>query len=129
MDCFFCKTDAGKVGTDTKAVLCGACVQKLTGAPEIKDPTPKLSFAERSAKKAERVARKAERLQKLKTAKRGRGRGWHLKKLFEFDGEYFSMGEKITPDQAAKIRKALAASTPALPIPTKKRGRPKKVQA
>jgi len=110
MLCFFCRNDAGKVGADIKAVLCGDCVQRATGAPDLTPPQPKLSAEEKAARKLARAERKATKLEKLKSAKRGRGRGWHLKKLFEFEGEYFSMGKSISAAEASKIRKSLAKS-------------------
>lgn len=130
MNCFYCRNDAGKVGTDTKAVLCGDCVQRLTGAPDLAPVAPKLTSEEKAARKTARAERKVAKLEKLKTAKRGRGRGWHLKRLFEFEGQYFTMGQEITAAQAAKIRKELAKAPQ--PDPFKlpvKRGRKPKVKA
>lgn len=129
MNCFYCRNDAGRIGTDVKAVLCGTCVQRLTDAPAPAPTVTKLSVEEKAARKTARAERKVAKLEKLKTAKRGRGRGWHLKKLFEADGTYFSMGKEITAVEAAKIRKALAKLPVADPfkVAPKKRGRPRKV--
>lgn len=130
MFCFFCRREAGKPPKDTKAILCGDCVQRCVGAPDIKPPAPKLTVAEKIEKKKIRVAKKAEKLTAMKSAARGRGRGWHLRRLFEFEGEYFSMGEKIDAAQAARIRKELAKAPITLPDKgvhkngLKKRGRP-----
>jgi hypothetical protein len=108
MKCFFCdypvKTTNPK---ETKAVLCGSCVAKISDPPEIKEVAPKLSIEEKAERKAIRAEKKKEKLEKLKTAKRGMGRGWHLKKLFEFEGTYFSMGKEITPAEASKLRRTL----------------------
>lgn len=108
MKCFFCeypvKTSNPK---DTKSVLCGTCVAKLSDPPELKEPPAKLSIEEKEAKKVEKEKKKTEKLEKMKTAKRGFGRGWHLKKLFEFEGQYFSMGKEITAAEASKLRKKL----------------------
>lgn len=108
MDCFFCRCDAGRTNKDTKAVLCGSCVQKLVNPPDLKPVPEKLSPEAKAEKRQAKVAKRTEKLEKLKSATRGRGRGWHLKKLFEFDGEYFSMGKAITAAEAVKIRKSLA---------------------
>jgi hypothetical protein len=108
MKCFFCDTPVP--GTDaktTKAVLCGKCVARLSDPPDLKPPPAKLSVEEKEVKKAEKEEKKAAKLEKMKTAKRGFGRGWHLKKLFEFEGKYFSMGKEITDAEAAKLRKKL----------------------
>lgn len=129
MNCFFCRADAGRVSKDAKAVLCATCVQKLAGAPEIKAPVVKLSAEQKLERKQARAAKKVARLEKLKTAVRGRGRGWHLKKLFEFEGQYFSMGKLITADEAMKIRKALAKAVPNPNPEPKRRGRKAKAAA
>lgn len=130
MNCFWCREDAGRgVSKDAKAVLCSRCVQKLVGAPDIAPPQPKLSAEEKQARKTARAERKVAKLEKLKTAKRGRGRGWHLKRLFEFDGEYFSMGKPITAAEAMQLKKAMAKEiTNPNPEP-KRRGRKPKVHA
>jgi hypothetical protein len=129
MDCFFCKADAGRVSKDAKAVLCATCVQKLVNPPDLKPVPEKLSPEAKAEKKAAKVAKRTEKLEKLKTATRGRGRGWHLKKLFEFEGEYFTMGKNITAAEAAKIRKQLAKQPESDPfkVAPKKRGRKPKV--
>lgn len=129
MNCFFCRAEAGKADKDVKAVLCGNCVQRLCGAPEPSVTAPKLSFEERKARKTARAEKKVAKLEQLKTAKRGRGRGWHLKKLFEADGQYFSMGKEINALEANKLRKALAKTEAIDPfkIAPAKRGRPRKV--
>lgn len=108
MNCFFCRNPVkGSNAKEVKSVLCGTCTAKLSDPPEIKEQPAKLSIEEKEAKKAEKQKKKAERLEKMKTAKRGFGRGWHLKKLFEFEGQYFSMGKEITEAEAAKLRKKL----------------------
>jgi len=60
---------------------------------------------EKAAKVAAREQKKAEKLEKMKT--RGRGKGWHLKRLFEFDGKFYSFGKEIDPSSALKIKKEL----------------------
>lgn len=129
MNCFFCRNDAGRVSKDAKAVLCATCTQRLVAPPELKSPIAKLSAEDKAARKAEKAAKKVAKLEKLKTATRGRGRGWHLKKLFEFEGEYFSMGKAITADEAMKIRKALAKAIPNPNPEPKRRGRKPRVKA
>lgn len=108
MNCFYCRNDAGKTGNETIAILCGDCVQRLTGAPDLKPIAPKLSIEERAAKKALKLQKKTEKLEHMKTQTRGRGRGWHLKKLFEFQGMYYSMGIEITAIEAMKLKNQLA---------------------
>jgi hypothetical protein len=129
MDCFFCKADAGRVSKDAKAVLCATCVQKLVNPPDIKPVPEKLSPEAKAERKAAKVAKRTEKLEKLKTATRGRGRGWHLKKLFEFDGQYFSMGKEVSAAEALKLKNALAKTEAVDPfkVAPKKRGRPRKV--
>jgi hypothetical protein len=128
MDCFFCRGDAGRTNKDVKAVLCGTCVQKLVNPPDLKPVPEKLSPEAKAERKQAKAAKRVEKLEKLKTAARGRGRGWHLKKLFEFEGQYFSMGKAITAAEALKLRKALAKTEAADPfkLEPKRRGRPRK---
>lgn len=127
MNCFWCRSHVPQASKGTAAVLCSGCVQRLVGAPDIKPPAEKLTTEQRAERKAERAAKKVAKLEKLKTATRGRGRGWHLKKLFEFDGKYYSMGEEITAAEAMKIRKELAKAIPNPNPEPKRRGRkPKK---
>ena len=107
MHCFFCHDDVPGVGKEIKAVLCGRCTARLSDPPHLAPPPVKLTVEEKEAKKAAKVEKKKAKLEKLKTAKRGFGRGWHLKKLFEFENEYFSFGKKITTAEAVKIRRQL----------------------
>lgn len=122
--CFFCRNACPQASKDATAVLCSHCVQKLVGPPDLKPPAEKLSAEEKAERKAAKEAKKAEKLEKMKTAVRGRGRGWHLKRLFEFDGKYYSMGKEISSVEAMKIRKELAKEIPDLNAPAPKtRGR------
>lgn len=107
LKCFFCREECPKASKDAKAILCDRCTLRLSAPPDIKVTAPKPTVEEKAAKKEEKAKKKAEKLEKMKTAKRGFGRGWHLKKLFEFEGQYFSMGKEISAADAAKIRKQL----------------------
>jgi hypothetical protein len=66
-----------------------------------------VTVEEKLQRKADRVSAKKAKLEKKKTAKKGKGRGWHLKQLFEFDGQFYSFGKAVGDAEVAKIRKAL----------------------
>lgn len=108
MNCFFCRDDVPEASKDVKAVLCSKCTARACGAPEIKPDVPKLSYEEKMARKAEKVERKKAKLEKAKTATRGKGRGWHLKRLFMFDGKAYSFGKEIDLAAANKLKKQIA---------------------
>jgi len=130
VNCFFCKTEVKRTNADVRAVLCDRCVQRCLGAPEIKEPVKKVTYEEKKVRKAERLARKAGKLEKLKTATRGKGRGWHLKKLFHYEGTFYSFGEVIDAAQAERLKKELMKVEAVDPFKVKRgRGRPKKVVA
>lgn len=126
MRCFFCKREVDDVGADCKAVLCARCVARCVGPPELKASVPKLSYEEKKARKLEREEKKKAKLESMKTAKRGKGRGWHLKKLFIYEDKFFSYGEEVSALQAKKLKKEIAAEE-AIKLTTvpKKRGRKK----
>lgn len=101
VDCFFCHTPT-ETNADTSALLCGRCVSKLTGAPEL--PKPQLTAEARKVRKMERTARReAKRAAQLANPTRGRGRGWHLKRVFEWEGQFYSFGQPITAEQAREL--------------------------
>lgn len=116
MDCFFCHEPAGKVSKDVRAVLCGNCTARLANPPENKPAAVKYTAEEKATRKAERAARKVEKLEKMKSAIKGRGRGWHLKKLFAFEGKFYSFGKEISDVEAAKLRKELIKAEAAKPV-------------
>lgn len=123
MHCFWCRNFVPQASKGTAAVLCSHCVQRLAGAPDLKPPAEKLTAEQKAERKAEKAKKKADKLEAMKTAVRGRGRGWHLKRLFEFDGKYYSMGKEISSVEAMKIRKELAKEiVNPNPVPAK-RGR------
>jgi hypothetical protein len=69
--------------------------------------TVTLPRSERIARKAARHLRRKEKLAASKSA--GKGRGWHLKKLFLWEDSYFSFGKPIDAAEAVKIKKAIKA--------------------
>jgi len=107
MDCFFCGNLVDGVGHDTVAVLCSTCTSRLTGVPEEKPQVQRLPYEERKARKEARQAKKLAKLEQKKSAKRGRGRGWHLKKLYEEDGKFYSFGKEIDASTVVKLKKEL----------------------
>lgn len=127
--CFWCRADVPQAAKGTAAALCSGCVQRLCGAPDIKPVAEKLTTEQKAERKQARAVKKVAKLEKLKSATRGRGRGWHLKKLFEFEGRYFSMGEEITAAEAMKIRKELAKAIPNPNPEPKRRDRKPKVKS
>lgn len=124
MRCFFCKREVEDTADDLAAVLCARCVARCVGPPEFKTQAPKVSYDEKKARKLEREEKKKAKLETMKTAKRGKGRGWHLKKLFQYEDKFFSYGEEVTALVAAKLKKEVAAEDAAKAFaPAKKRGR------
>lgn len=106
LDCFFCRKSV-QVDARTAAVLCDTCIARISDPPAIPVTLPKLSVEEKALRKSERALRKKARLEAKKNAKSGRGRGWHLKQLFESDGEFYSFGKLIDDAAVAKIRRKL----------------------
>ena len=106
MLCFFCRRDVPSHDPKAKAVLCSHCVSRLAGAPELPSPVQRLSYEERKAKKEAKAEKKKAKLEAMKTKTRGKGKGWHLKRVFHYEGQYFSFGKEITPEAAAKLMKA-----------------------
>jgi len=106
LDCIFCKRTV-EASADAKAILCDHCVQTHGDPPKQPAPYVVLAPEEKAARKQAKKEKKEAKLQKMKKAKSGRGRGWHLKKLFEWDGQFYSMGKPIDDAQVAKIRKKL----------------------
>lgn len=104
IDCIFCKRPMW-VDIGAKAGLCDKCVHRVADAPEMPKPVVRTSKEERIAKKEARLAKRKAKLEKSKT--RGKGKGWHLKKLFEFDGQFYSFGKEITDAEAAKLKKSI----------------------
>lgn len=104
--CIFCRRSV-VIDARNASALCAVCVAKLADAP----PPPKtivvLAPEEKEAKKEEKRAKKVAKLEAKKTATRGKGRGWHLKQLFEWEGEFFSFGKPVNGTDVAKIRKTM----------------------
>ena len=119
MLCFFCSRDVPSYGEKVKAVLCSHCVARLAGAPDIAPPIQRLSKAERDERKEAKIAKKKAKLEAMKTTARGKGKGWHLKKVFAFEGAYFSFGKEITAAEAAKLMKQVKKEEVKM-TPTKK---------
>ena len=111
INCIFCKR-ATMVDAKVHAVLCPNCVQRTADAPAMPKPTVVVSVEEKAARKAERAQKKKDKLEAKKTATRGKGRGWHLKQLFEFEGQFYSFGKEIGDAEVAKIRKTLKHPEP-----------------
>lgn len=99
LDCIFCKSPC-RTNADVKSVLCDRCVAKLSDAPE--PPKTIVTKEAREARKAEKAAAKAAKPVVVK-ATAGRGRGWHLKKVIQFDGVWYSFGKQITEKEAKKL--------------------------
>ncbi len=104
--CIFCKRPT-MVDAKIHAVLCPRCVQHVADPPALPKPSVIVSAEDKAARKAERLQRKKDKLEAKKTAKKGKGRGWHLKQLFEFDGQFYTFGKEIGDAEVAKIRKEL----------------------
>src|ERR1017187_7788731 len=106
IECIFCKRPT-MVDNKVHAVLCPRCVQHVVDPPTQPKPYVAPNVEAKEAKKAERAEKKKAKLEAKKTAKRGKGRGWHLKQLFEWEGQFYSFGKAIDDAAVAKIRKAL----------------------
>lgn len=101
--CMFCKTET-RTDSSTTSVLCGRCVSRLADAPAPVQPA--VAPAVKAARKAERAERKQARVAAKAAAPAGRGRGWHLKKLFMWEGQAYSFGKPITPKEASRLANA-----------------------
>ena len=103
LDCMFCRTPT-RTDINTTSVLCGACVSRLADPPaRVAAP---VSPEVKAARKQERVERKAERVAAKAAAPKGRGRGWHLKRLFMWEGQAYSFGKPISAKEATKLANA-----------------------
>lgn len=107
MECSRCSGWVEQVGDKCVSVICSDCVQQDIPAPSLAPPIQRLSYEEKKERKEARAARKKAKLEAMKTKTRGKGKGWHLKKVFAFEGQYFSFGKEITPEAAAKLMKEL----------------------
>jgi hypothetical protein len=105
-DCFFCRKPVMTDAT-TSDLLCDHCVARLSDPPAQPKPVVVVTVEEKAAKKEAKVAKKLAKLEAKKTATKGKGRGWHLRQLFEFDGTFYSFGKEIDDKQVARIRKQL----------------------
>jgi len=109
LECKVCNNLVENVAADIKAVTCSDCVANIVPAPEQPKVIQHLSLDEKKERKAARAVKKAAKLESLKTAKKGKGKGWHLKKLFDWEGTFYSFGKPVTDAEVAAIRKSLTA--------------------
>jgi hypothetical protein len=93
ISCFFCRAAVPQAAPKSKAVLCGNCVQRLTGSPEAIGRAPKPLAA---APKARPPKVRRSPAANSGTKAGGRGRGWHLKKHFvDADGTVYAFGKAV----------------------------------
>jgi hypothetical protein len=95
--CFFC----GAITSTTvgiSAVLCGACTAKCADAPIPMKPyvDPTVAYKTKLDRATARAEKKIAKSIITENKPAGRGRGWHLKKLFVFDGKYYTFGVETT---------------------------------
>jgi hypothetical protein len=102
LDCMFCRSPT-RTDAQTTAVLCGNCTAKLCDAPV--QPRPVLTATEQELRRTARARATEERAAHLKAhGTAGRGRGWHLKKLFEWNGAFYSFGTLISAERARELQ-------------------------
>ena len=92
MDCFFCGSPVA-ADSDTRAILCSACVARLAGTPEQINKFPKreVSMTDIVTKQSKTAT------PKVVKPNAGFGRGWHLKKEFTApNGKVYSFGKLIS---------------------------------
>lgn len=127
MECNECGNEEDYIPSKTATgLICSRCVSKMVAPPDPPKSVTKANSAspeEKAAKAAEKEKKKAEKLEKMKT--RGRGKGWHLKRLFEYDGKFYSFGKEIDANSALKIKKEIKEN-PDLDKPAPKKVRRKK---
>lgn len=100
--CMFCRTET-RADADASAILCGRCVARLADAPApVKQPVTAEQKQERKVARQERKQQKAV----APKASAGRGRGWHLKRLFMWEGQAYSFGQPISAKEATKLANA-----------------------
>lgn len=107
MLCKECNSDLGETyipSKNIKSVICWKCVAKSVAPPEQAKIVKKLSVEEKELKKADRAQKK---LEKMNSAKKGKLRGWHKKKLFEHDGQFYSFGNPIPDEEVLRIKKEI----------------------
>lgn len=104
LGCFYCGEDCN-VDKDAKAVLCSNCTNTIhTGRGEPpKEPAKALTSEEKIARK---VAREERKKAKANAKPKGpsKGRGWHLKGYFEWEGEVYTFGQKASKADAARLK-------------------------
>jgi ribosomal protein L37AE/L43A len=107
LDCMFCRTPT-KTDMDTSAILCGNCTARLADPAVRPSPTvnPTEAYAARQERKQQRVEARKQAQARKSNAVKGRGRGWHLKRVFEWEGQFYSFGELITPARAQELIKS-----------------------
>ena len=107
LECMFCRTPT-RTDADTSAILCGGCTARLADPAPTPKPSvnPSEAYAQKQQRKAERVAAKKQAAARKAAAVKGRGRGWHLKRVFEWEGQFYSFGELITEARARELMRA-----------------------
>ena len=103
LECKRCTEEVDVKSKDIADVICDRCsMLAAQGADptlgqtlaQIKDAKPKKPRAPYGSKKAERLA---------KAALPKRGKGWHLKGYFEWEGQIYSFGQLVTdPTEIAR---------------------------
>lgn len=121
MECSNCGSWVDDVGLKVKRVTCSRCVQGLVGAPEIKPTVPRIPYELRKLRKEMKNMSGDSVVVPSNTV--NKGRGWHLKKLVEIDGTFYSFGKIVDSATAQELQKAIEADALAKATP-KKRGRP-----
>lgn len=104
--CLWCRAGVS-VDVKTGATLCAKCVSRLSDPPIQPKVFVPVSAEEKKVRKAGRVEKKQARLEALKQKKRGKGRGFHLRELAEFEGMFYSFGKSISDADVARIKKKL----------------------
>lgn len=106
LPCFFCGTNVSTT-VDVGKLLCGNCTAKCADAPAPLKPyvDPTVAYRTKLARAEAKAAKKLEKLAVTAAKPAGRGRGWHLKRIFEFDGKFYSFGTEITKAEADKLLK------------------------
>jgi hypothetical protein len=93
--CKKCQTHQEKTNSDVPWVICRFCVQEMVGMPE----------------------------EVNSRVKSGKPRGWHFKKLFEFDGVVYSYGKEVLDDAVVEALRNDMVQEVKPPAAPKRRGR------
>ena len=101
--CIWCREDVSVDAGTKDSALCGKCTSRLADPPQLAAPVKKLTVEEIEAKQAAKAARKTATVKKST----GKGKGWHLKKLFEWEGQFYSFGKPVDTAEAVAIKKLI----------------------